>query len=40
VAVCCGIDWAEGYHEVALVDSDGTLVARRRITESLDGSRS
>jgi hypothetical protein len=40
VAVYCGIDWAEGHQEVALVESDGTMVARRRITESLDGSRS
>jgi hypothetical protein len=28
--VTCGIDWAEKHHDVALVDSDGKLVARRR----------
>jgi transposase len=37
VAVYCGIDWAEGHHDVALVDTDGRLVAKRRINESLDG---
>jgi hypothetical protein len=37
VAVYCGIDWAEGHHDIALVDSDGTLVAKRRISESLEG---
>ena len=26
VAVFCGIDWAEGHHDVALVDEDGKLV--------------
>jgi hypothetical protein len=31
VAVYCGIDWAEGHHDIALVDGDGTLVAKRRI---------
>jgi transposase len=37
VAVYCGIDWAEGHHDIALVDSDGKLVAKRRISESLEG---
>lgn len=37
MAVFCGIDWAEGHHDIALVDGDGTLVARRRIKESLEG---
>jgi len=27
----CGIDWAEGHHDVAIVGSDGKLVAKRRI---------
>jgi len=36
MAVYCGIDWAEGHHDVALVDDEGRLVAKRRITESLD----
>jgi hypothetical protein len=35
--VFCGIDWAEGHHDIALIDSDGTLVAKRRIEESFDG---
>jgi Transposase len=37
MAVFCGIDWAEGHHDVALVDGDGTLVAKRRINETLGG---
>jgi transposase len=37
VAVYCGIDWAEGHHDIALVDGDGVLVAKRRINETLDG---
>jgi transposase len=37
MAVFCGIDWAEGHHDIALVDEEGTLVAKRRIDESLDG---
>ena len=37
MAVYCGIDWAEGHHDIALVDDEGRLVAKRRITESLDG---
>jgi hypothetical protein len=24
----CGIDWAEGHHDVAIIDSDGKLVPR------------
>jgi transposase len=37
MAVFCGIDWAEGHHDIALVDEEGRLVAKRRIQESLDG---
>jgi len=37
MAIYCGIDWAEGHHDIALIDSDGGLVAKRRINESLDG---
>jgi hypothetical protein len=37
VAVYCGIDWAEGHHDIALVDDDGKLIAKRRINESLGG---
>lgn len=33
----CGIDWAEKHHDVALVDAHGQLVAKRRITESVEG---
>jgi transposase len=37
VAVYCGIDWAEGHHDIALVDDEGKLIAKRRINESVDG---
>ena len=33
----CGIDWSERPHDVALVDQDGALVAKRRITETSAG---
>jgi transposase len=32
-----GIDWAEGHHDIALVDDDGRLVAKRRISETPTG---
>ena len=35
--VYCGIDWAENHHDVALVDAEGNLVAKRRIADSVDG---
>jgi Transposase len=31
------IDWAEGHHDIALIDGDGKLIAKRRISESVDG---
>ncbi len=37
MAVYCGIDWAEGHHDIALVDDEGKLLAKRRIEESLNG---
>ena len=37
MAVYCGIDWAEGHHDIAVVDGDGRLVAKRRIKESPAG---
>lgn len=33
----CGIDWAEDHHDVAVVDDDGLLVAKRRIDDSAEG---
>jgi transposase len=35
--VTCGIDWAEDHHDVALVDADGALVAKRRISDDAAG---
>jgi transposase len=35
--VYCGIDWAEDHHDIALVDRDGRLLARRRISDDAAG---
>jgi transposase len=35
--IFCGIDWSERHHDVALVDQDGQLVAKRRIEETSAG---
>ncbi|SEG92787.1 Transposase [Thermomonospora echinospora] len=37
MAVFCGIDWSEQHHDVAIVDGDGRLVARRRIGDDAAG---
>jgi transposase len=33
----CGIDWAEDHHDIALVDRDGGLLARARISDDPAG---
>jgi transposase len=33
----CGIDWAESHHDVAIIDSGGQLVAKKRITDDPTG---
>jgi hypothetical protein len=35
--VFCGIDWAEDHHDIAVVDRDGRLLARRRIGDDAAG---
>ena len=37
MGVFCGIDWAEDHHDIALVDRDGTLLAKRRIGDDTAG---
>ncbi len=37
MSITCGIDWAEGHHDVALVDAGGTTLARLRIDTGLPG---
>jgi transposase len=37
VKVFCGIDWAEGHHDIALVDESGRLIAKRRVSETVAG---
>lgn len=33
----CGIDWAEAHHDIAIVDNEGILIAKKRITDDPDG---
>lgn len=35
--ITCGIDWAEGHHDVAVVDADGERVAKLRIDTGQSG---
>lgn len=35
----CGVDWAEGHHDVSLVDDTGKQVAKVRISDNLTGYR-
>jgi transposase len=35
--VFCGIDWAEDHHDVALVDTEGALIAKRQIGDDAAG---
>ena len=37
MTVFCGIDWADDHHDVALVDADGKLIAKRRISDDAAG---
>ena len=33
----CGIDWAEGHHDVAIIDGGGKLVAKKHISDDPAG---
>jgi transposase len=35
--VFCGIDWAEDHHDIALVDQDGQILARQRVSDDAAG---
>jgi transposase len=37
VKLFCGIDWAEAHHDVAIVDDNGQLVAKKRIPDDPAG---
>jgi transposase len=37
LGVFCGIDWAEDHHDIALVDQDGQILARQKITDDAAG---
>ena len=32
-----GIDWAEGHHDVCVLDVEGQVVARGRVSDSIEG---
>jgi hypothetical protein len=32
-----GDDWAEGHHDIEIVDDDGQVLVRRRLPEGLEG---
>jgi transposase len=36
-SVTCGIDWAEGHYDVAVVDADGGLVGKSRFADTSEG---
>ncbi|MET9031186.1 transposase, partial [Nocardia sp. NPDC004168] len=33
----CGVDWAEGHHDIAIVDHEGKLVFKKRIGDDPAG---
>ncbi|WP_280266129.1 IS110 family transposase [Nocardia wallacei] len=35
--IYCGIDWAEGHHDIAIIDADGKLVTKKRIADTPTG---
>lgn len=37
MSVFLGVDWAEDHHDLCLLDTDGTVLATRRIPEGIDG---
>jgi len=37
MTITCGIDWAQGHHDVAVVDEQGRQLARARIDTGLGG---
>jgi len=34
-----GVDWAEAHHDVCVMDEEGTVLARKRVADSLSGVR-
>lgn len=35
--ITCGIDWAEGHHDIAIINAGGEVLARRRIDTGVSG---
>ena len=36
-SITCGIDWAEGHHDIAIINARGEVLARRRIDAGMSG---
>lgn len=36
-SITCGIDWAEGHHDIAIINAGGEVLARRRIDTGVSG---
>jgi transposase len=34
-----GVDWAEAHHDICIIDEAGSVLAKRRIPEGIDGVR-
>ena len=37
MSLYCGIDWATAHHDIAVVDADGRVVARERVSNDAAG---
>lgn len=37
VEIFCGVDWAENHHDIALVNTAGMVVARKRVSADMSG---
>ena len=35
--ITCGIDWAEGHHDIAIINARGEVLERRRIDTGVSG---
>lgn len=35
--LCVGVDWAEGHHDVCVMSSDGEVLGKRRVADSVSG---
>ena len=40
MGIYCGIDWAEDHHDVAVMDGEGNVLARQRVSDDAAGQGS